>query len=118
MSDEQLISDFFSLITPIKPKILEFRLYYDSTGKVISYTTEDLPGDYIVITQDQYTEARPDVLVKDKKIIYTHLIKHVFKLEKNTDGVACSKYDVSIISTDANAQYWKQQSYEITRGSN
>jgi hypothetical protein len=120
MNDGSTIDDFFSLIiSPVKLDVnREFRLYYDSSGKVVTYTTEDLPGEYIVITQEQYTEARPDVLVKNKKMMYTHLQRYVFKLEKNIEGIACSKYDISIITTDSDAWHWKQQSYEITRGSN
>lgn len=118
MLDEDQLLEFFSLLKPVQTRVLEFKLYYDAGGKVITYTTDDLPGDYIVITQEQYTEARPDVLVKNNKIVYTHLQRYVFKLEKNTEGVATSKYDINIISMEPDSQYWKQQSYDISRRSN
>jgi hypothetical protein len=96
-----------------KPPELVFKLYYDDTGKVITYTTEDLPGDFIVITPAQYAESRSDVQVKNGQIIYTHIQTKVFKLEKNKHGRKCSKYDVSIVDDGIEVNQWEQVIYEI-----
>jgi hypothetical protein len=116
-SEQELLEILQGLtVLPLPP--LVYKLYYDDNGKVITYSTEDLPGQYIEITKEQYAEARHDVIVKAGKIIFTHMRSHVFKLEKSSSGIKCSKYDISIISdTDDNrdSQHWKQVAYEIIR---
>jgi hypothetical protein len=95
-------------------KPIEFRLYYDINGKVVTYTTENISGDYILITREQFAEARPDVIVKNNKLIYTHLKKHVEKLVKSNNGTKTSKYDVNIL-TDDNIDYafWEEMINEF-----
>lgn len=89
---------------------IEFRLYYDDDGKVITYSTENIPNkNYIVITREQFAEARPDVVVKNNKFVYTHLKKHVEKLVKSTTGTKTSKYDVNILTNDdVDFTFWKE----------
>jgi len=96
-------------------KSIEFRAYYDSAnGTIITYTTEDLPGDFIVITGLQYAEARPDAMVVDGQLTYTNRQTHVAKLQKNKiNGVKCSKYDVSVLSDGDDSVYYKLKAYEI-----
>jgi hypothetical protein len=114
MTDEELsqILALMSKPAPVKQE-LEFRLYYDGDGQVVTYTTEKLEGQYIVITRDQYNEARGDVLVKDGKLCYTHKTTHIGKYTKNIqDGVRTSKYDINILC-DENFVYWKYEQHEI-----
>lgn len=95
-------------------KTVEYRLYYDDAGKVIRYTTENMDGNYIVITKEQYAESRMDVYVSDGKIFTTHRRKHLFKLTKSTEGQKCSADDVSIIvEDDSPHNYWKLEIYDI-----
>ncbi len=102
------------IIPNIEPPTIEFRVYYKTDGSIITYTTENIPGNYIVITPLQYAEARPDALVIDGQLTYTHTVSHVSKLEKNkTSGVKTSKYDISVISSDGH--YYIMKSYAIKR---
>ena len=120
LTEQEMIELFQSLII-LPPAPLVYKLYYDDNGKVITYTTEDLPGQYIEITREQYAEARQDVVVRDGKIIFTHMRSHVFKLEKSSTGIKCSKYDISIIFDNediGDSQHWKQVAYEIVRRNN
>ena len=97
-----------------KPTAIEFRAYYNPDGTVITYTTEDLPGEYIVITRDQYAEARPDAKVIDKQLSLTNRQTHVAKLEKNkTTGIKTSKYDVSVITDGTDSVYYSIKAYAI-----
>ena len=48
---------------------LEFRLYYDDNGRVIYYSMEDLPGNYIVVDRHVFEQHRFDIRIKDGKII-------------------------------------------------
>ncbi len=99
-----------NIVQPVIP--LEYRLYYDDFGKVITYTTEKLPGNYIVITKEQYVQARHDVLVKNNELIKTTNKIIVGKLVKNKSaGVKTSKYDINIL-TDVDYIYWKLDSHE------
>lgn len=93
----------------------EFKLYYDNNGKVITYTTEILPNqNFIIITREQYAEARPDVLVKDGKIVYTNCKKQIFKLEKGDAGTRTSKFDINILTNDIpNSVFWTTVIYDI-----
>lgn len=113
--DEEFLKALALLQIPIIATVLEYRVYYDGEGKILTYTTEDLPGSYLVITQDQYNQARFDALVKDGQLIFTHKQTHVYKLKKNkTTGVCTSKYDVNIIMNKSkNTVYWTQAYYEI-----
>ena len=89
----------------------EFRLYHDSNGKVITYSTEHLPNkDFIIVTIDQYAEARSDVVVIDKKLVYAHNSKWVEHLIKSNAGVKTSKYDVNIIlDTEPEYNFWQKE---------
>ena len=42
-------SGYITIWESVKVDVPEFRLYYDESGKVICYTCEKLPGNYIVI---------------------------------------------------------------------
>lgn len=114
---EQEIIDLFNSITEITPRSIEFRAYYNTDGSIITYTTEDIPGQYIVITSEQYAEARPDAKVIDGKFVYINSRSHVAKLAKNkTTGIRCSKYDISVISEDdSDSTYYTVTAYEIKR---
>lgn len=91
----------------------EFRLYYDDNGKVITYTCDDLPGNYLVITKEQYHECRHDVIVKKGKIIPVHLYNSSYKLVKSNTGVYCSKYDINIIvSEQEDGVFWNVKHYD------
>lgn len=114
MTDDELKLVLDALAaTQVKPKELEFRLYYDEHGKVVTYTSENLPGNFITITKQQYAEARSDVIVKDGKIVTTHKAVHVDKYTKNlVEGVKTSKYDINILS-DVDYVYWKFEQHDI-----
>lgn len=75
----------------------ELRLYYDTDGKIITYTCENLPGEYIVVTPQQFAEARPDALVKNGKLVYTHRLSHVTKLTSAQTGIKTSHWDINIV---------------------
>ena len=90
----------------------EFRLYYDDKGYVITYTCENLEGNYVIIDALTYAESRPDVRVIDGQIIRNNRVSVVSKLCKDTEGVLCEIEDVSII-TETNGQYWKLKTHEL-----
>jgi hypothetical protein len=112
---EQDIEDLFNSVQNTVPIQIEYRAYYDEHGKIITYTTEKPPGDYIIITGDQYAESRHDARVIDGQLTYTHKRSHVSKLVKSNGGQRTSKYDMSIIVTEGESSYYILKVYEIKR---
>ena len=88
----------------------EFRLYYDpEDGRVLFYSMEDAPGDYLVIDRHTFEMHRFDVKVRDGKIIR---VKHPasWKLvPAETAEYACHGRDITIIVDDSadDKRYWK-----------
>lgn len=83
-----------------------YRAYYTESGAVTTYTTEDIPGNWIEVTAAQFAEARCDAYVYDGKLISPNKTKIVAKLVRNIEGThETSKYDINII-TDVDAVKW------------
>lgn len=80
--------------------MVEFRLYYDEIGKVICYTCEDIPGNYVIIDSQTYAECRVDIRVVDGKIIKANTSAAIAKLIPSSIGVKCASIDVNIIVDD------------------
>ena len=100
----------------MSPRKIEYRVYYNKDGSIITYTTESIEGEYIVITSEQYDQSRPDAKVIGDKLVFTHRRSHVSKLVENkTVGVRTSKYDMSVIQEDGDSTYYTIQAYEIKR---
>jgi|TARA_R110000796_G_scaffold30617_3_gene81687 hypothetical protein len=88
---------------------LERRLYYDKNGDVITYTTEDLDGEYIVVDQSTYQQARTDLKIKDEKIIRITRGSS-WKIKPNKiKSIPIHPKDVSIVvnSKYENPSYWQ-----------
>lgn len=115
ITEQDIIDLFNSVIQTSQPKI-EFRAYYDADGKIITYTTEDIPGDYIIVTSEQYAEARHDARVIDGQLVLKNRRTHVLKLDKNRGGgKRTSKYDISIVVIDGPSSYYMVKAYETKR---
>lgn len=76
---------------------VEFRLYYDSKGKVLFYTCEKPEGNFIVIDALTYAIGNPNVMVKDGKIVEIEYKKTISRYYKSSRGVKTSDFDISII---------------------
>jgi hypothetical protein len=117
---EAALMEALSTTTPPPPP-LEYRAYYGEDGKITTYTTEDLPGNYIVVTKEEYQQARHDAIVKSGVLVFTHIKNHVLKLvldRNNTTEYRASKYIASVIIEDYDdipSVYYSAQAYEIKR---
>lgn len=112
------ITEFNRRLAEMKATEIVFRLYHDEQGRVITYTTENLPGNYITITREQFAEARPDVLVVDGQIELTHAMTKVRKLHTvdHMPAQAASCWDVNIVAdpaTDTDWQLWGMTSNDL-----
>ena len=93
----------------------EFRLYYDTAGRVISYTCDKLSGNYIVIDSSTFAQGRPDVRVIDGKLSTISSGVVVSKLMKSETGISCVAEDISIVADQTytgNTLKWKLVTHE------
>ena len=90
----------------------EFRLYYDDKGQVVTYTCEQLEGNYIVIDATTFAESRPDVRVVDGRLVHSSSNVVISRLYPDKTGVLCEAEDVSII-TEAAGQHWKLKTVSL-----
>ena len=108
-SEEKYI-DFIA----IDPPPVEFRLYYDEEGKVVTYTCEKLEGQYIVIDSATFAEGRPDVRVIDGRVVSAINNVIISKLKPNTEqGTSCTNEDICIIAEGKNTTKWKLNLHEL-----
>jgi hypothetical protein len=83
---------------------LEYRLYYNDLGEVLYYTTENLPGNYIVVEKEIYNEGRYDNCVVDGKLVAP--AQYIYQKLVPVDTLDLNN-DVSIISNTV----WKLKRY-------
>ena len=74
-----------------------FRLYYNECGEPVSYSMEDLPGNYIEIDAETYQRSRSNVRVVDGKLVPVVYKRPVSKLKPSTTGTPCSIDNVSVV---------------------
>jgi len=91
--------------------MVEFRLYYDDTGRALCYTCENLEGNYLVIDADTYHQCRPDVYVVDGKLIKREQATVIQKLKPSNTGVTCSSDDITMIATEGTTWELKTNEY-------
>jgi len=97
-------------------KTPEFRLYYDEKGRVVCYTCEKLPGNFIIVDNITFAQARPDVRVVDGKITTVVSNAVVSKLMPCDSGQACAKQDISLVvgkEFKGEITNWKMITYEL-----
>ena len=86
----------------------ENRLYYDDAGQPVTYSQEDLSGNYIIVDQQTFNECRMDVRIVDGKVTRPNMITEFRKLVPSDEGVETLVEDVTIVGQ---GQYWKTKYY-------
>lgn len=109
------MDEFLKALAAFQPpaaKPIEFRVYYDTeTGKILNYTNEDLPGQYILVDKDTFARHRFDCCVKDGKLKQYRL--PATKMVPADDGTSCHPTDITIIVDDKQKSVkWKLKAYE------
>lgn len=96
---------------------VEYRLYYDDHGRVITYTCEDLEGNYILVDALTFAQSRPDVKVIDGKILTAIAGSVTAKLIPGSEGQRCVAEDISIVISEdeynGETKTWKLMTYEL-----
>lgn len=91
-----------------RPKPIFFRLYYNESGDPVSYSMEDLPGNYIDIDAEAFRLANPNVKVVDGKIVEIVRRRPNAKLQPTEQGTPCHPQDVSVVSTQEPNIKWNK----------
>jgi hypothetical protein len=100
------------------PKITPptLRLYYDDNGKVITYTCEDLEGNFIIVDPQTFAESRYDVRVINGKLSKVNPSLVIYKMKPDEfEGTSCASEDICVLVPDdyPNKQLWKLHAYEL-----
>ena len=62
--------EFFGALESMpEPNPVFYRLYYDDQGRPLFYSMEDVPGTYIEISQEEYTQGKSNIRVRDGSIV-------------------------------------------------
>ena len=94
-----------------EPKPVFYRLYYNDTGVPLFYSMEDLPGNYIELTHEQYAQGKTNIRVRDGKIVEITWATST-KLIPGDTGTACDPRDVAVVTKQQPATHWSKCTYE------
>lgn len=99
--------EVFNNLTPFVMPVVLRRLYYDDQGHPLFYSQEDLPGNYIDVTPEQYRDANMLVRVQKGQIVGLKL-NPVTKIIPADTGIPCHPNDVSVVVDKIEAhQCWR-----------
>ena len=95
------------------PGAVFFRLYYNENGSPLSYSMEDLPGNYIDIDATAYQHSSRNVRVVDGKLVHIKPKKIVTKLVPGIAGTPCLPTNISIVVDQQQPNIkWSLKSHE------
>ena len=105
---------WLALTEPVpEPAPIFFRLYYNERGEPVSYSMEDMPGNYIEIDAETYQRSRSNVRVVDGKLVPVVYKRPVSKLKPSTAGTSCSIENVSVVVPESQPHVkWSLKSNE------
>lgn len=110
MSEELMVWE-----APVTQQKIEYRLYYDEHGRVITYTCENREGNYILVDAFTFAQSRPDVTVIDGKIITMIAGSVTARLVESDKGRRCASEDLSILVDDYSGEtkIWELVTYAL-----
>jgi hypothetical protein len=88
--------EFWSAFKSEEIRTILYRLYYDDRGAPLFFSQEDLPGNYIDITREEYIDPPTHFKVVDGKIVLieTSIARRLYPDE---NGTPCHPADISIV---------------------
>jgi len=95
-----MLFEYSKTIEPKLPVPTEFRLYYSEDGSIITYSCEEIEGNYIVIDAETFAIGRQDIKIMDGKIQVMEPTFIVTKLVEADNGISCAAEDISIPVSD------------------
>jgi hypothetical protein len=111
--NDRIFLEFWQSFEWPAAKPVVYKLYHTDDGDPVVYSTDDLPGKYIEVTAEQYSEHSYRV-----RVINGVLIKQsptsmaTRKLVPGESGTACHPAAVSLVVTDGPSKKWKLKIYD------
>jgi hypothetical protein len=97
--NEMTPEEFFGIVNS-QPKIEfkkpEYRLYYDENGYPLFFSSEDRPGNYVVVDRETYLHSPGHIRVVDGKLKFFRLTFGK-KLRPASTGQACDTRDICVV---------------------
>jgi hypothetical protein len=89
-------TEFWAAFKPVEVKPILYRLYHDDQGFPLFFSQEDLPGNYIDITREEYVNPPKHFKVVNDKIVLieTSIVRRLYP---NNNGTPCHPDDISIV---------------------
>jgi hypothetical protein len=105
--------EFWSILHAVpETQPLTYRLYYDSTGALLFYSMDNVPGNYIEIDAVTFARSPMHVCVRDEKLIQ-RVWKTTTKLVPADSGSPCDLRNVAVIVGEHKPhQKWTKKTYE------
>lgn len=105
MTEEEFLAIWQANAQQALPEI-EYRLYHDENGFPLFYSTEDLPGLWIKISQETFLDSPKHIRIVDGKIIEAE-ISWTKKIVPAEQGTPCHTWDVCVVvdSTQTNTKW-------------
>ena len=92
------------MVRPVKRQEIFFRLYYDNDGNIITYSMEDLEGDFIEVTCEEFAIGDKNIKIVDGKIHKICLTTYGKLVPINNNPT-----DITVITDKPS---WKMKTYE------
>jgi hypothetical protein len=108
---DDFLREAYALLPPLPEPRQEYRVYFDDQGRLLFYSMEDLPGNYVVIDRDFYAGSPTNVRLRDGKLMVLTATTSS-KLVPGADGVSCDSRDVAVVSDQAPYQRWIKRDYD------
>ena len=99
------------LLDPVPSAKVFYRVYFDDQGKVLFYSMEDLPGNYLDIDRETFERADGNLRLKNGKLFKPAQTVSQ-KLVPSNQGTACHPNNVAIVDKQANSKLWKLKYYD------
>lgn len=114
MSNQPLTeNEFWAIMASIpEPQPVFYRLYYNDQGLPLFYSMEDLPGNYIELTLEQYRLSDSNVRVRQGKLVAVTWTTSEC-LERTDTGTPCHPDNIAIVvRPEQPHQCWSKRTYE------
>ena len=98
---QQALSDH-----PVKP--IEYRVYYGDDGEILTYTCDDLPGNFLVIDAEVFAQGRYDLTVLDGKLVSKNSFDSYYKMVPGDHGTPVCATNMMLIDPDSEL-YWHEK---------